>query len=178
MKDGVIADFTYTEKMLQYFIVKFIAIDSCVQVRGSWCACRSAQLTSSVAPSGSPPRVPAREVSISCPNPWRPRSAQACQAGKREARWWSTSAAAPPEVAVVFSERHCLRGQRGLGGDKFDEAITQYVRRNYGILIGEPPPNASRLKSHRLSRRASARASGHGAKPVRGNSTRLHAQLE
>jgi len=25
-----------------------------------------------------------------------------------------------------------------MGGDKFDEeAITQYVRRNYGILIGE-----------------------------------------
>jgi rod shape-determining protein MreB len=31
-----------------------------------------------------------------------------------------------------------------LGGDKFDEAITQYVRRNYGILIGEA--TAERIK--------------------------------
>jgi rod shape-determining protein MreB len=31
-----------------------------------------------------------------------------------------------------------------LGGDKFDEAITQYVRRSYGILIGEA--TAERIK--------------------------------
>jgi rod shape-determining protein MreB len=31
-----------------------------------------------------------------------------------------------------------------MGGDKFDEAITTYVRRNYGILIGEA--TAERIK--------------------------------
>ena len=31
-----------------------------------------------------------------------------------------------------------------IGGDKFDEAITNYVRRNYGILIGEA--TAERIK--------------------------------
>jgi rod shape-determining protein MreB and related proteins len=31
-----------------------------------------------------------------------------------------------------------------IGGDKFDEAITAYVRRNYGILIGEA--TAERIK--------------------------------
>ena len=31
-----------------------------------------------------------------------------------------------------------------MGGDKFDDAIMQYVRRNYGILIGEA--TAERIK--------------------------------
>ena len=31
-----------------------------------------------------------------------------------------------------------------MGGDKFDEAITQYIRHNYGILIGEA--TAERIK--------------------------------
>ena len=31
-------------------------------------------------------------------------------------------------------------GSVRVGGDKFDEAIINYIRRNYGMLIGEPPP--------------------------------------
>ncbi|RTL02117.1 MAG: rod shape-determining protein, partial [Lysobacterales bacterium] len=31
-----------------------------------------------------------------------------------------------------------------IGGDRFDEAITNYVRRNFGVLIGEP--TAERIK--------------------------------
>lgn len=30
------------------------------------------------------------------------------------------------------------KGSVRVGGDKFDEAIVNYIRRNYGMLIGEP----------------------------------------
>src|SRR3546814_11453250 len=30
------------------------------------------------------------------------------------------------------------KGSVRVGGDKFDEAIINYIRRNYGMLIGEP----------------------------------------
>lgn len=33
--------------------------------------------------------------------------------------------------SIVYSASGCI------GGDKFDDAITDYVRRNYGVLIGE-----------------------------------------
>lgn len=36
------------------------------------------------------------------------------------------------------------KGSVRVGGDKFDEAIINYIRRNYGMLIGEP--TAERIK--------------------------------
>ena len=30
------------------------------------------------------------------------------------------------------------KGSVRVGGDRFDEAIINYIRRNYGMLIGEP----------------------------------------
>ncbi|KCV09073.1 hypothetical protein AZ25_3343, partial [Bordetella holmesii 04P3421] len=34
------------------------------------------------------------------------------------------------------------KGSVRVGGDKFDEAIVNYIRRNYGMLIGEPTTKA------------------------------------
>ena len=48
------------------------------------------------------------------------------------------------EVAVVSLNGIVYAASVRVGGDKFDEAITQYVRRNYGILIGEA--TAERIK--------------------------------
>jgi rod shape-determining protein MreB len=48
------------------------------------------------------------------------------------------------EVAVVSLNGIVYAASVRIGGDKFDEAITNYVRRNYGILIGEA--TAERIK--------------------------------
>src|SRR5208283_964960 len=48
------------------------------------------------------------------------------------------------EVAVVSLNGIVYAASVRMGGDKFDEAITQYVRHNYGILIGEA--TAERIK--------------------------------
>jgi len=48
------------------------------------------------------------------------------------------------EVAVISLNGIVYAASVRIGGDKFDEAITNYVRRNYGILIGEA--TAERIK--------------------------------
>ena len=48
------------------------------------------------------------------------------------------------EVAVISLNGIVYAASARIGGDKFDEAIINYVRRNYGILIGES--TAERIK--------------------------------
>jgi len=109
MKDGVIADFTYTEKMLQYFINKvhgnrfFTPSPRVARVRAI------GSTKSNAEPSKNPPRVPVRALSTSCLSPWR-----AVGAGLpvHEARGSMVLdiGGGTSEVAIVSLERHCLRG--------------------------------------------------------------------
>ncbi len=69
---------------------------------------------------------------------------QAYRCTRRAARWSSTSAAALPKSPWSRLNGIVYAASVRMGGDKFDEAITQYVRRNYGILIGEA--TAERIK--------------------------------
>jgi hypothetical protein len=48
------------------------------------------------------------------------------------------------EVGVISLGGMVYSGSVRVGGDKFDEAIINYIRRNYGMLIGEP--TAERIK--------------------------------
>src|SRR5438309_1880723 len=42
------------------------------------------------------------------------------------------------EVGVISLGGMVYKGSVRVGGDKFDEAIINYIRRNYGMLVGEP----------------------------------------
>ena len=42
------------------------------------------------------------------------------------------------EVGVISLGGMVYKGSVRVGGDKFDEAVINYIRRNYGMLIGEP----------------------------------------
>jgi rod shape-determining protein MreB len=48
------------------------------------------------------------------------------------------------EVAVISLNGIVYSASVRIGGDRFDEAIINYIRRNFGILIGEP--TAERIK--------------------------------
>ena len=63
-----------------------------------------------------------------------------------------------------------------VGGDKFDEAIINYIRRNYGMLIGEPTAEAIK-KEHRLGLpglRSASEMEVKGRNLVRGRAAQLH----
>ncbi len=95
MKDGVIADFSVTEKMLQHFIKKAHGI-ALFPAEPARAGLRAVRLDAGRA--ARDPRVGRRrrraQGAISSRSRWPPRSAPACRCTRRAARWCSTSAAA------------------------------------------------------------------------------------
>src|SRR2546425_69251 len=137
MKDGVIADFTVTEQMLKQFIKK---------VHESRLFSPSPRIIICV-PCGSTQveRRAIREAAI---------EAGASQVFLMEERMAAAIGADLPvaeatgsmvvdigggttEVGVISLGGMVYSGSVRVGGDKFDEAIINYIRRNYGMLIGE-----------------------------------------
>jgi rod shape-determining protein MreB and related proteins len=144
MKDGVIADFTITEKMLQYFIEK---------VHGNRMIRPSPRVLVCV-PYGST-QVERRAIQESAEGAgarWvrlieEPMAAAVgCGLPVHEARGSMVLdiGGGTSEVAVISLNGIVYASSVRIGGDRFDEAIINYVRRNYGILIGEA--TAERIK--------------------------------
>jgi rod shape-determining protein MreB and related proteins len=137
LKDGVIADFQVTEKMLQHFIHK-VHQDKMFRPspRVLVCVpCGSTQverraIKESVLGAG------AREVYLI-----EEPVAAAIGAGLpiEEARGSMVVdiGGGTTEVAIISLNGIVYAESVRIGGDRFDEAIVNYVRRNYGSLIGE-----------------------------------------
>lgn len=138
MKDGVIANFSITEKMLEYFIR---------QVHESNLFKPSPRIVICV-PCGST-QVERRAIRESAEN------AGASEAHLIEEPMAAALGAGLPvfeargsmvvdigggttEVGVISLGGMVYKNSTRVGGDKFDEAIVNYIRRNYGMLIGEP----------------------------------------
>lgn len=144
MKDGVIADFTYTEKMLQYFINKvhgnrFLRPSPRVLV----CVPFGSTQVERRAIKESAEGAGARSVDI-VPEPMAAAVGAGLPVHLARGSMVLDIGGGTSEVAVVSLNGIVYAASVRMGGDKFDEAITQYVRRNYGILIGEA--TAERIK--------------------------------
>ncbi len=144
LKDGVIADFQVTEKMLQHFIKKVH--------ESKW-----------LQPS---PRVLISVPSLSTEVEKRAIRESAMGAGAREVRLIEEPMAAAigaglnvsaahgtmvvdigggtTEIAVISLNGIVYSNSVRVGGDRFDEAIVNYVRRQYGSIIGSA--TAERIK--------------------------------
>jgi len=145
LKDGVIADFAVTERMLRFFIEK-------VHKKNRW-----------LRPS---PRI---LICVPCGSTQVERRAireSAAMAGAREVYLIEEPISAAigaglpvdepcgsmvldigagtSEVAVISLNGIVYSSSVRIGGDRFDEAIINYVRRNFGTLIGEV--TAERIK--------------------------------
>ncbi|GAA5173930.1 rod shape-determining protein [Niveibacterium umoris] len=137
MKDGVIADFTVTEQMLKQFIKK---------VHPSSMLAPSPRIIICV-PCGST-QVERRAIRESA------LGAGASQVYLIEEPMAAAIGAGMPvadatgsmvvdigggttEVGVIALGGTVFASSVRVGGDKFDEAIVNYIRRNYGMLIGE-----------------------------------------
>jgi len=144
MKDGVIADFTYTEKMLQYFINKvhenrFFRPSPRVLV----CVPYGSTQVERRAIKESAEGAGARGVDI-VPEPMAAAVGAGLPVHEARGSMVLDIGGGTSEVAVVSLNGIVYAASVRMGGDKFDEAIIQYVRRNYGILIGEA--TAERIK--------------------------------
>jgi len=144
LKDGVIAEFTVTEKMLQYFIHKvhenrFLRPSPRVLV----CVpCGSTQVERR-AIRESALGAGAREVYL-IEEPMAAAIGAGLPVSEASGSMVLDIGGGTTEVAVVSLNGIVYSESVRLGGDRFDEAIISYVRRNYGALIGEA--TAERVK--------------------------------
>ncbi|HVA40736.1 MAG TPA: rod shape-determining protein [Candidatus Binataceae bacterium] len=144
MKDGVIADFTYTEKMLQYFINKvhgdrFLRPSPRVLV----CVPFGSTQVERRAIRDSAEGAGARSVDI-VPEPMAAAVGAGLPVHEARGSMVLDIGGGTSEIAVISLNGIVYAASVRMGGDKFDEAIAQYVRRNYGILIGDS--TAERIK--------------------------------
>jgi rod shape-determining protein MreB len=137
MKDGVIADFTITEQMLKHFIRSIHAksflrpsprIIICVPC-GSTQVERRAIRESALAAGASAVYLieepMAAAIGAGLP------VADACGSMVVDIGGGTT------EVGIISLGGMVYKGSVRIGGDKFDEAIVSYIRRSYGMLIGD-----------------------------------------
>lgn len=144
MRDGVIADFNITEKMLQHFIKKvhdsrFFRPSPRVLVCVPCGATQVERRAIRESAAGAGARIVylveepmAAAIGAGMPVS-EPRGSMVLDVGG------GTS-----EVAVMSLNGIVYSASVRIGGDKFDEAIVNYIRRNYGALIGEA--TAERIK--------------------------------
>lgn len=144
MKDGVIADFFVTEKMLQHFIHKvhenrFLRPSPRVLV----CVpCGSTQVERR-AIRESALSAGAREVYL-IDEPMAAAIGSGMPVHEASGSMVVDIGGGTTEVAIISLSGIVYSSSVRIGGDRFDEAIINYVRRNYGTLIGES--TAERIK--------------------------------
>jgi rod shape-determining protein MreB len=137
MKDGVIANFTVTEQMLKYFIKKVHdnklfspspRIIICVPCGSTQVERRAIRESAVGAGAGQVYLIEepmAAAIGADMP------VAEATGSMVVDIGGGTT------EVGVISLGGMVYSGSVRVGGDKFDEAIINYIRRNYGMLVGE-----------------------------------------
>ena len=144
LKDGVIADFTVTEKMLQHFIRKahgkrYFSPSPRVLI----CVPYGSTQVERRAIRESAEGAGARKVLL-IPEPMAAAIGAGLPVHEARGSMVLDIGGGTSEVAVISLNGIVYAASVRIGGDRFDEAITNYVRRNYGILIGEA--TAERIK--------------------------------
>ena len=144
MRDGVIADFNITEKMLQHFIRKvhdarFFMPSPRVLV----CVPCGATQVERRAIRESAMGAGARQVFL-IEEPMAAAIGAGMPVDEPKGSMVLDIGGGTSEVAVLSLNGIVYSASVRIGGDRFDEAIINYVRRNYGALIGEA--TAERIK--------------------------------
>lgn len=137
MKDGVIADFTYTEEMLKHFIRKvhksrFLRPSPRVLV----CVPCGSTNVERRAIKESAEEAGAREVYL-IEEPMAAAIGAGMPVTEARGSMVVDIGGGTSEVAVISLNGIVYSASARIGGDRFDEAIINYVRRTYGTLIGE-----------------------------------------
>ena len=137
MKDGVIADFTITEQMLKQFI-KMVHESKLLKPSPRIIIC---------VPCGSTQveRRAIRESALGAgasqvfliEEPMAAAIGAGLPVSEAAGSMVGDIGGGTTEVGVMSLGGMVYKGSVRVGGDKFDEAITNYIRRNYGMLIGE-----------------------------------------
>jgi rod shape-determining protein MreB len=146
MKDGVIADFTITEQMLKYFIRRVHdarwfspspRIIICVPVGSTQVERRAIK--------ESAERAGAKQVFL-IEEPMAAAIGAGMPVSEATGSMVVDIGGGTTEVGVISLGGIVYAKSERVGGDKFDQAIIDYIRRNYGMQISEPTAEAIKKK--------------------------------
>ena len=136
MKDGVIADFDYTEEMLRYFIRKVHNRKNLVRPRIVICVPSGITQVEKRAVRESAESAGAREVYL-IEEPMAAAIGAGLPITEASGNMIVDIGGGTTEVAVISLAGIVYAQSVRVGGDKLDEAIVQYMKRKYNLLIGE-----------------------------------------
>jgi rod shape-determining protein MreB len=136
MKDGVIADFEITEAMLRHFIRKVHNRRSLIRPRIIVCVPSGITPVEKRAVRESAESAGAREVYL-IEEPMAAAIGAGLPITEPICNMVVDIGGGTSEVAVISLAGIVYSRSVRVGGDKMDEAILQYVKRTYNLLIGE-----------------------------------------
>ncbi|MGC8767879.1 rod shape-determining protein [Calditerrivibrio sp.] len=135
MKDGVISNFEITEKMLRYFITKVNNRKSFVRPRIIVAVPSGVTQVEKRAVKDSAIQAGAREVYI-VEEPMAAAIGAGLPIQEPSGNMIVDIGGGTTEVAVISLSGIVYANSVRVGGDEMDEAIVNYIKRNYNLLIG------------------------------------------
>jgi rod shape-determining protein MreB and related proteins len=136
LKDGVIADFEITEAMLRYFIQKIHNRKTLVRPRIIICVPFGVTEVEKRAVRESAESAGAREVYL-VEEPMCAAIGAGLPITEPAGNMIVDIGGGTTEVAVISLSGIVFSKSVRSGGDKMDEAIVQYIKRKYNLLVGE-----------------------------------------
>jgi rod shape-determining protein MreB len=136
LKDGVIADFEITEAMLRYFIQKIHNRKTLVRPRIVICVPFGVTEVEKRAVRESAESAGAREVYL-VEEPMVAAIGAGLPITEPAGNMIVDIGGGTTEVAVISLAGIVFSKSVRVGGDKMDEAIVQYIKRKYNLLVGE-----------------------------------------
>ena len=146
LRDGVISNYEITEKMLSYFIEKIVekkGFGRFVMPRIMVCVPTGVTEVEKRAVEDATRKAGAREVYI-IEEPIAAAIGAGIDIAQPNGNMVIDIGGGTTDIAVISLGGSVVSDSIKLGGDKFDEAIIKYIKKEYNVLIGER--SAERLK--------------------------------
>jgi rod shape-determining protein MreB len=169
MKDGVIADFEVTEAMLRYFIERVHNRSKLVRARIVIAVPSGITSVEQRAVRESAMSAGAREVYL-IEEPMAAALGAGLPVTEPSGNMIIDIGGGTTEVAVISLSGIVYSNSARVGGDKMDEAIINYVKRRYNLLIGERTAELIKINiqhRYRLPRGCGEVHGGKGPRPGR-----------
>ena len=136
LRQGVISDYTVTEKMLKYFINKAVGKKTLRKPRISVCIPSGATEVEKKAVEDATYQAGAREVSI-IEEPVAAAIGAGIDISKACGNMIVDIGGGTADIAVISLGGTVVSASIKVAGDDFDEALVRYMRKKHNLLIGE-----------------------------------------
>ena len=139
LRDGVISDYNTTEKMLKYFVEKIVekkGFGKFIMPRIMVCVPAGVTEVEKRAVEDAAKQAGAREVSV-IEEPIAAAIGAGIDISEPNGNMIMDIGGGTVDIAVISLGGSVVSDSIKMGGDKFDEAITKYMKKQHNLIIGE-----------------------------------------